>query len=79
MLPLAFVVHIHVSVLLAADRLGDRLDRLREEDGQTSAEYALVLLGAAAVALLVTAWAVKTNRLGKLLDKVFDSITRKVT
>lgn len=73
MLPLALVVHIHVSVLLAAGGLGARLDRLREK-GQTSAEYALVLLGAAAIALLIGAWATRTNRLGRLLDAVFDSV-----
>lgn len=78
MLPLALVVHVHVSVLLAADRLGAHLVRLRDEEGQTSAEYALVLLGAAAVALLIGIWATKTNRLGKLLDAVFDSIAGKV-
>ncbi|MEA3076898.1 MAG: hypothetical protein QOF60_1806, partial [Actinomycetota bacterium] len=36
------------------------------EDGQATAEYALVLLGAAAVALLVVSWATKTNVVGKL-------------
>lgn len=74
MLPLALVVHVHVSVLVAADRLGARFDRLRDEKGQTSAEYALVLLGAAAIALLIGAWATRTNRLGRLLDAVFDSV-----
>ena len=32
-------------------------DRLRDEEGQTTAEYALVLLGAASVALLIAMWA----------------------
>jgi Flp pilus assembly pilin Flp len=60
-----------------------RLTRLRlrwaqGERGQTSAEYALVLLGAAAVALLVVAWATKTNKVGKLLDAVFDKLLGQV-
>ena len=50
----------------------------RDERGQTSAEYALVLLGAAAVALLVTAWATKTGKVGKLLDAVLDAVLDKV-
>jgi hypothetical protein len=47
-----------------------------EEDhrGQASAEYALVLLGAAAVALLVVGWATKTDKVGKLLDSVLDKL-----
>ncbi len=48
--------------------------RFRRQDGQTTAEYALVLLGAAAVALLLVAWAKDSNRLGRLLDAVFDRV-----
>jgi Flp pilus assembly pilin Flp len=48
------------------------------ERGQTSAEYALVLLGAASVALLIAVWAKDTNKIGKLLDTIFDSITKLV-
>ena len=54
-------------------------DRRDREAGQATAEYALVLLGAAAVALLVIAWATKTNKVGKLLDAVVDSVISKVT
>jgi Flp pilus assembly pilin Flp len=57
-----------------------RLLGLRSDDrGQTTAEYALVLLGAAAIALLLVAWATKTNRIGKLLDFVVDQIIGRVT
>ena len=48
-----------------------------DQRGQASAEYALVLLGAAAVALLVVAWATKTNRVGKLLDAVMKAVTAR--
>lgn len=75
---LLLMVHIHTAVLLGADRAGDRLARLRCERGQTSAEYALVLLGAASVALLVILWARKSNRVGGLLDTVFDDVIKLV-
>ncbi|HEX2275404.1 MAG TPA: DUF4244 domain-containing protein [Acidimicrobiales bacterium] len=54
------------------------LDRDRDERGQTSAEYALVLLGAAAIALLIVAWATETDLIGKLFDAVVNAITGKV-
>ncbi len=49
-----------------------------DERGQASAEYALVLLGAAAVALLIVAWATKTDLVEKLFEKVMKTITGKV-
>ena len=70
------MLRLLVAAQVAALRLHDRLDN---EDGQTTAEYALVLLGAAAVALLVFAWANDTNRISKLLDAVIDSLLSKVT
>lgn len=48
-----------------------------DERGQATAEYALVVLGAAALALLVVGWATKTNLVGKLLDRVFDQLTER--
>jgi hypothetical protein len=52
--------------------------RPRGESGQATAEYALVLLGAATVALLLIAWATETGAVGRLLDAVLDSILDKV-
>jgi Flp pilus assembly pilin Flp len=49
-----------------------------DEQGQASAEYALVLLGAAAVALLVVAWATRTDTVGRLLDGVMDQILKRI-
>ena len=40
------------------------------ERGQTTAEYALVMLAAAAVAGLVIAWATKTHTISHLFDSV---------
>lgn len=64
--------------LWALDLTAGLVRRLRRsEAGQSTAEYALVLLGAAAVALLLVAWATKSNRVGKLLDVVFDQLVDK--
>ena len=52
--------------------------RARRDEGQTTAEYALVLLGVAAIALLVVAWATQTNKIGRLLDGVLDSLLSNV-
>jgi hypothetical protein len=46
--------------------------------GQATAEYALVLLGAATIALLLLAWATKSGRIGKLFDLVFDALADKL-
>jgi len=47
--------------------------------GQATAEYALVVLGAAAVAMLLIAWATSTGKMSTLLNKVIDSISRRIT
>ena len=51
--------------------------RLREA-GQATAEYALVVLGAAAVAGLFIAWAAGTGRIGDLLNAVIDAVIGQV-
>lgn len=75
---LSLHIHVHLLLLASGDRLADGLARRRDEHGQTSAEYALVLLGAAAIALLVAAWARRGNRVGALLDAVFDDLVSRV-
>ncbi len=47
--------------------------------GQTTAEYALVIVGAAAVALLLLAWATGTGRISSLLDAVVDRVAGMLT
>jgi hypothetical protein len=69
------LVSIHALALGAARRVGHRL---RADSGQSTAEYALVLLGAAAVALLLVAWATDSNRIGELLDAVLDKVLDQV-
>jgi len=46
----------------------------RSESGQSTAEYAMVMLAAAAVAGLVLAWAKHTNLVGGLFDTVVHSL-----
>ena len=52
--------------------------RRRCDRGQTTAEYALVIVGAAAVALLLLAWATDTDKITGLLDKIVGAIADKV-
>ena len=73
---LTIAVHLHVLALTAVARL--RASDHRDERGQTTAEYALVLLGAAAVALLLAVWAKQSGKVGKLLDTIFDSLVKMV-
>jgi hypothetical protein len=54
--------------------------RLRDL-GQATTEYALVLLGAAVVALLVVAWATSgggAGKIGRLFDRVLDAVISRV-
>ena len=62
---------------LATDLVG-RARAGRTAGGQSTAEYALVLLGAATVAVVFIAWAGKTSRIGKLFNAVLDTVIGKV-
>lgn len=49
--------------------------------GQATTEYALVMLGAAAVALLVVTWATAgggAGRIGRLFDRVIDAVLGQI-
>lgn len=59
---LALRAHVRVSSALA------------DAHGQTTAEYALVILGAAAIGTLLIAWATKSQAVGKLFDSVVEKI-----
>lgn len=48
------------------------------QSGQATAEYALVILGAASLAGLVLAWAAGTGRITRLLNAVLDSVIGQV-
>jgi Flp pilus assembly pilin Flp len=52
-----------------------------DDEGQATTEYALVLLGAALVALLVVTWATGgggAGKIGRLFDRVLDIVISKV-
>jgi hypothetical protein len=48
--------------------------RRHDARGQTTAEYALVMLGAAAVATLLITWATQSGAINRLFDTVIDRI-----
>jgi hypothetical protein len=63
----------HISTSTATTAAPSR--RHLGEAGQTTAEYALVLLGAAAIAMLMVAWAGQTGAIGAFFDAVMESLT----
>lgn len=67
------MIRLHIFVRTWYASLGD--------SGQATTEYALVLLGAAVIALLVVAWATAgggAGKIGRLFDKVLDEVTSRV-
>lgn len=69
-----FTLYVRLQTWLAPPPGDDR--------GQTTAEYALVLLGAALIAVLLIAWATGgggAGKVGRLLDRVFDAVTSRVS
>lgn len=48
--------------------------RLRSERGQTTAEYALVILAAAAIAVVLLVWARSSGKLPEFFDSIIDRI-----
>jgi len=48
--------------------------RLTQEVGQTTAEYALVILAAAAVAVVLIAWARSSGKLPAFFDNIIDQV-----
>ena len=77
---------LHAELLHQLERpeRHDRADprsRLRSDRGQATTEYALVLLAAALVALLVVGWATAgggAGKIGHLFDRVIDSVIDRV-
>jgi Flp pilus assembly pilin Flp len=53
-----------------------------DDSGQATTEYALILLAAAVIAVLVIAWATAgggAGRIGDLFDQVFDGVVNKAS
>jgi len=84
LLPLVARLHVVLLALTAPPpALRDRrsVPRARGDRGQATTEYALVLLAAALVALLVIAWATAGGgaaKIGRLFDRVIDAVIDKV-
>jgi Flp pilus assembly pilin Flp len=77
------IARLHVALLLLTDpRTTIALrTRWRDDRGQATTEYALVLLAAALVALLVVAWATAGGggaKVARLFNRVIDSVIDKV-
>ena len=68
------IMHIFMVVVTRCATARRRLD----ERGQTTAEYALVLVGAAAVAVLLLTWATGSGKIAWLLDKMVDTVANMV-
>ena len=51
--------------------------RMADTRAQSTVEYALVLLGAAAVALALIAWVTRSDAVGRLFDAVIGRVLRQ--
>lgn len=86
------LIRLHLCLGAATDRVTGALaslasaatatppDRLRDR-GQATTEYALVMLGAAVIALLVVTWATAgggAGKIGRLFDRVIDAVADKI-
>ena len=79
LMPTMFLA-LFVHTQTALDRLAGSL-RDDRDDGQATTEYALVLLAAALVALLVVAWATAgggSAKISRLFNKVLDTVIGRV-
>jgi hypothetical protein len=65
------VLQLLSNVVFSLLRRGDR-----SEAGQSTAEYALVMISAAAIAGLVLTWASHTNVIGGLFDAVVGGLLK---
>ena len=80
---LQLIARLHVALLWLTDprTTAPLRARWRDDRGQATTEYALVLLAAALVALLVVAWATAGGgaaKVARLFDRVIDSVIDKV-
>lgn len=86
MLLLLLRCHLWLDALLTtgatvATSSSAREQRRDRDAGQATAEYALVMLGAAVIALLVVAWATAgggAGKVGRLFDRVLDAVISRV-
>ena len=75
------LVRLHLALVALGASFTPAPRRWRDDRGQATTEYALVLLAAALVALLVVAWATAGGgaaKVARLFDRVIDSVIDKV-
>ena len=83
LLMLAITIH-HAGTCLeqrVVDAVAHVIEHRNDDRGQATTEYALVLLAAALVALLVVAWATAGGgaaRISRLFNRVIDSVIDRV-
>lgn len=73
----AAFVSIYLNLLRAVDLLAARVRRpfnTRDDRGQASAEYALVLLGAALLAIFFAKWLTESGTLPRVFGDILDKI-----
>lgn len=79
-LTLLLFVHAHTALSAATCNSGPRCSR-GDDRGQATTEYALVLLAAALVGLMVVAWATAgggAQRISRLFNAVIDAVIDRV-
>jgi Flp pilus assembly pilin Flp len=79
------MLRLYICVRAVLDSMWDRTlwrvrravarSTMKAEVGQTTAEYALVILAAAAVAVVLITWARNSGKLPAFFDKIIDEIT----
>ncbi|MFM2072532.1 MAG: hypothetical protein RLZZ623_2795 [Actinomycetota bacterium] len=78
------VTYLQAWCLTLFPDASDRSEHSGERDrdtGQATTEYALVMLGASAIALLVITWATAgggAGRVGRLFDRVIDAVVGRI-
>jgi len=66
------VLYLFSLLQSIGSKIGPRIGS--KEEGQTTAEYALVILAAAAVAVILITWAQTSGKLPAFFDTVIDSV-----
>ena len=67
-------VYAFVGAVLQAVVTADVRSLFRREEGQTTAEYALVILAAAAIAVVLIVWARSSGKLPAFFDDIIDQV-----
>jgi Flp pilus assembly pilin Flp len=75
---LGLVLHDGVRVVVST-AVATGGGRTSDERGQTTAEYALVILAAAAIAIVLIAWARSSGKLPAFFDHIIDQLTNSAS